>query len=402
MKTKPDNDFVTTREFYAGRERAPHLEQPEHRARLLATAELVRSVWQPGMTISDFGAGDGGLLSLLDGRRWGYDLMPSNIGHRGMDVRLVDFLREPVEYGDISIAGEVLEHLDDPAAFLRGVRSRWLTLSTPEDEEPLADGVHVWVWSAAEFEAMVESAGWRVRERRKVGRFQLVMASRPTMITLVPSRGRPQNIARMLDAYKATGASSSLVVLVDDDDPMVDAYLATGAHVVVGPRKRIGPTLNDFAPKCTHDVIGFMGDDHVPRTPGWDKAIWEASTHWSVVYGDDLYQRERLATACWQGRGIVQTIGQFCPPGCWHLYLDDYWMSLGRGLGSLRFLPNVVIEHVHPHAKVDGKPKAVKDDGYKECNSASMYQHDRDLWEEYSASGLAADLKKVKEAMLCG
>ena len=76
-----DQAHVSTAEFHAHRERAPHLEQSGHRDRLLTAASFVMTAVGLGArSASDLGCGDGGLLSLLAGRvdAWGYDFQPSN------------------------------------------------------------------------------------------------------------------------------------------------------------------------------------------------------------------------------------------------------------------------------------------------------------------------------------
>lgn len=218
-----------------------------------------------------------------------------------------------------------------------------------------------------------------------------------TLIVVVPSRGRPQNVARLQQAWQDTGAVAELLVLIDDDDPEIHAYEALGLDwLEVDKRQRIGPLVNEWAPVLASrfDVIGFMGDDHCPRTAHWDRRILEASTPWTVVYGDDLLQGERLPTAAFQGSGLIRTLGRFNPPGCDHLYLDNYWMTLGQRLGTLRYLPDVVIEHLH---YINGK--ATEDALYREVNAAAMYTHDAAAWTDYANGQMAADIDRVKAAM---
>jgi hypothetical protein len=68
-----DIPHVSTAAFHADRERAPHLEQPAHWARLqrarLFVGDASRALLDAGHTtlvsVSDLGCGDGGLLQLL-------------------------------------------------------------------------------------------------------------------------------------------------------------------------------------------------------------------------------------------------------------------------------------------------------------------------------------------------
>jgi 2-polyprenyl-3-methyl-5-hydroxy-6-metoxy-1,4-benzoquinol methylase len=175
-------------DFYRDRERAPHLEQGGHQGRLaeaLRLTELAVNLYHPA-TLSDLGAGDGGFLSTirhLPVEAWGYDLQPSNIvgaSERGVDVRLVDFLNQPVEYGDLSVCTEVLEHLLDPHRFLRDLPSRLLVASSPVNET--ADShytYHLFAWNRDGYRALVKQAGFEVVEHVETGGFQVLLGVRP-------------------------------------------------------------------------------------------------------------------------------------------------------------------------------------------------------------------------------
>jgi hypothetical protein len=217
---------------------------------------------------------------------------------------------------------------------------------------------------------------------------------------IVPSRGRPGNIAELQRAWDDTSTGEArLIVAVDDDDPALDEYVAQRGHLtVIGQRRRCAGTLNWLAPQWARRcyAVGFMGDDHRPRTAGWDgellDALHELGT--GLVYGDDLYQRERLPTAVAMTSDIVKVLGYMAPPGQVHLYLDDFWLLLGQRLGRIRYLDQVVIEHVHPFAG-----KAPSDPGYLEVNSAERAREDRAAWQLYAAGQFEADLEKIRRVM---
>lgn len=176
----------TRPEWYAGRERAPHVDEALHRPRLELTAAMARAAMRP--TLSDLGAGDGGLLWLLRHDPiscWGYDLQPSNIAgalERGVYVWPADVLTDDIEYGVISVATEMIEHLLDPHAFVAQVfeHSEVMIASSPHTET--ADdhyGYHTYCWDVPGYRAMFEGAGWRVELHQTVGMFQVLMAVRP-------------------------------------------------------------------------------------------------------------------------------------------------------------------------------------------------------------------------------
>jgi hypothetical protein len=178
----------TLPEWHAKRERAPHVDQPGHRPRLKAAAELVQVVWEPDMTVVDLGAGDGGLLSLLDripaDRKYGYDLTPQNVAgatQRGQNVILGDCVDGVIDWGDIAVATEMLEHLVDPHDFVGRIadNSRFLVASSPWTEtEDAHYEYHTWAWDVPGYAELLESNGWVILSHVSVSWFQVVLAER--------------------------------------------------------------------------------------------------------------------------------------------------------------------------------------------------------------------------------
>lgn len=176
----------TTPEWYLDRERAPHLEQREHRGRLLMTAELVRQA--DPFAVVDLGAGDGGLLSLIGNDvsdAWGYDLAPANIvgaKRRGVDVRLGDVVSGDIEWADLAVATEMLEHLVDPHAFVRRIAEHayWIVASSPYVETDVDHyEFHTWAWDTEGYRALIEQAGFEVVAHKQDHFFQVIMGVRP-------------------------------------------------------------------------------------------------------------------------------------------------------------------------------------------------------------------------------
>lgn len=176
----------TTAAWYATRERAPHLEQEVHRARLLRSAALVGDAARAYRlrTVVDLGAGDGGLLSLLGPAltAWGYDLAASAVAggaERGVDIRLGDVVTGDISWGQIAVATEMLEHLVDPHAFVRRIaeHSEVLVCSSPRLETgDFHYEFHTWAWDFTGYRALVEQAGFEVRVHEPVEAFQVMMA----------------------------------------------------------------------------------------------------------------------------------------------------------------------------------------------------------------------------------
>lgn len=226
------------------------------------------------------------------------------------------------------------------------------------------------------------------------------------MLVIVPSRGRPANIRALIDVWERTRSYAQLLVVIDDDDEFLDQYemvMETAPDWVsleITPRKRLGPTLSEYAVKNAplYDIIGFMGDDHRPRTPHWDRRFAVAIAQVGgvgVAYGNDLIQGANLPTAVWMSSCIVETMGYMVPPGMTHLFCDDAWKAWGEGLGRLVYLHDVTIEHVHPVAQ-----KAEWDPTYVECNSGEVWGADEETFRAYMATTFQSDIDKIKAACI--
>lgn len=218
---------------------------------------------------------------------------------------------------------------------------------------------------------------------------------RDNLSVVVPSRGRPQAILELCKSFDETCTleDTMLTVAVDDDDPELDGYYdvweETGRafNLITGPRLRIGPTLNKVVPEEAEGAyaVAFMGDDHRPRTVGWDAAYMTAlrDPRCSIVYGDDLLQGANIPTQVAMRSDVVLATGLFVPTGMIHLYLDNVWKTLGEALGELRYLPHVIVEHMHPCAG-----KAEWDAGYVENNAEEVYSADGARFEEWKRNEL--------------
>lgn len=227
---------------------------------------------------------------------------------------------------------------------------------------------------------------------------------------LIPSRGRPENIKRFMRAVEETEANVDVYVGIDaDDSKSEDYWYASLQHLQLyvnesEERQRFGPTLNrlvDFILSETlsdenYQYIMWCGDDHVPRSKGWDKAyadkLDELKT--GIVYGNDLVMGENIATQLCMTRNIPEALGYAVPEGFTHLYIDNYFMELGKSVDKLVYIPEVIVQHMHPCAGT-----AQEDLTYREANSQENWTNDKIRFEKYLAEELSRDTEKLRKLL---
>jgi len=226
------------------------------------------------------------------------------------------------------------------------------------------------------------------------------------LLVIVPSRGRPDNVRQVIEAWQATEAfgDAQLAVAFDADDPRRDEY----ARVIgaAGPgvasfeafewmpmvAKLSAAALDALTLRPGLFAVGFAGDDHLPRTVGWARRylteLRDLGT--GIVYGDDGLQGAQLPTQWAMTANIVRALGRMVPADVEHLYCDNAVKDLGVAAGCLRYLPDVLVEHMHPMAG-----KAPTDDGYRRVNSGEQYARDRAAYAAWRAFGLMRDVEMV-------
>lgn len=214
-----------------------------------------------------------------------------------------------------------------------------------------------------------------------------------TNLVILPSRSRPEKVAEAIELLKDNSTISDLCVAIDEDQsdlyPRIDDVIYE-----VNPRLRMNGTLNLVANKYAdkYESIFFLGDDHRVRTPGWDEILYEPirDRGYGLSYGNDLLQKQNLATAVMMSTNIIRILGYMAPPKLIHLYMDNFWMNLGQALKCISYKGDVVIEHMHYLA---GKSEA--DEQYLDVNSEEMYKKDKETYVDYVQTDLKHDLEKL-------
>jgi hypothetical protein len=171
-------------------------------------------------------------------------------------------------------------------------------------------------------------------------------------VWLLQSRSRPHNLARLADAWRDTAASTDVLIRIDQDDPLAASYAALDMPrawtVVQGKRLPFAAMFNElFARFPDRDWYGFLADDILPQTRGWDRILVEAAGHDGLGYGDDGINGAALATHFAIGGALARAVGGLALPGLSRLYIDTVWNDIARMRGVLRYRPDVKLTHLH-------------------------------------------------------
>jgi hypothetical protein len=226
---------------------------------------------------------------------------------------------------------------------------------------------------------------------------------------LTPSRGRPWHMQRLMTALDdMCGLETDLYVAVDDDDPRLDDYKNLGLdHLEVGPRDTLTALTNKMAleNEGEYRFLASLGDDHVPRTKGWDAELCgaiDAMGGTGFAYGEG--SRWVIPEAVVMSSDIVSALGWMANPRCMHYKIDDTWLELGVAARCIAYRHDVLVEHMQfgiPYDPLDpGKGmKAVKDDTYAEALVQDRMIADVIGWQDWRNdpdNGLLSDSLKIR------
>jgi hypothetical protein len=198
---------------------------------------------------------------------------------------------------------------------------------------------------------------------------------------IIPSRGRPHNLRRLIDACQITGCVSPAIIRIDDDDSCLPEYraltLPSGWVLVVGSRAPLSTIYNEvYQANHQQQCWLFLADDVVPVTPHWDRKLIEiaGSDGMAVPAGGES------TGGCPHfvlGGELVRSIGWLALPGLDRLWIDTVWHDIAEQRGVLRHVPWVTLEHLH-----FSSGKALFDRTYKKEKKAQ----DRAIYEAWKSA----------------
>lgn len=182
---------------------------------------------------------------------------------------------------------------------------------------------------------------------------------------LVPTRGRPENVMRLIESIHSTAlCRPEIIIRYDSDDhtsrkltELLKEYTSAipdwdySITVIGGPRKTMTSYWNDCAKEATGDILMFAADDICFRTKGWDSLVRrtfdEHPDKMIFVHGDDGHWGNQFGTHGFLHRKWVDTLGYVLPPYFSSDFGDTWVNEVADSIGRRVFLP-IFIEHMHP------------------------------------------------------
>ena len=179
---------------------------------------------------------------------------------------------------------------------------------------------------------------------------------------MLPSRGRPRELACLLESIAKTASDPSslqIVLCLDEDDPGshdIGREDLSMTRVIVPPGQSMGKMFRSLYEASLGRILMMLNDDVVFRTNGWDLAVKKAFDAFdddlALVYGNDLDQGERVPTFPFITRRACEVMGQLVPDGYLNLHLESHLQDIFRELRELGhdrmvYLPDQVFEHCH-------------------------------------------------------
>jgi hypothetical protein len=224
------------------------------------------------------------------------------------------------------------------------------------------------------------------------------------LAVLVPSRGRPENLARLItEVHRTARGRTHVLAGVDQDDPRLKDYMALRKTVLApgdyihtsAQRRNLVQWTNHLAhlEQGKYRFYASLGDDMVPRTPGWDVRLMGAidedfggvgfSYPWDGV-------RDDIPEAYVASAEIPDALGWLMMPKLSHWYNDNVIADLGHGAGCIRQLRGVIIDHLNV-----GMGKAPADQ--TAIDAGKGIPSDQQIYNEWRRADMLTDVGIVKE-----
>jgi hypothetical protein len=183
---------------------------------------------------------------------------------------------------------------------------------------------------------------------------------------LIPSRERLNLKLTLISSIITTVDNVDNINIhfgIDADDPTLNtahklahAIPCIKIHIIENEGKFIGinKIWNTLAKQNDDDIFGYIGDDMIFRTKGWDTKIKEQFNEQNLpkdqikmVHCWDGFQGEKLSVNAFVHRKYYEVMGYFCRPEFLINYSDSWMYQMFKAFDRKTYLQDVFIEHNH-------------------------------------------------------
>ena len=168
---------------------------------------------------------------------------------------------------------------------------------------------------------------------------------------LVPERGRPEELDRLLMSLIDTAGDENyeIIVYIDADDPAWhDREPRMHSHVRYLRRPRpptLGEKLNWLAKEARGGILWFIANDMIVETrdwPGWFRRTAERLPNGIGIMHPVDMTNPGLASYFAMTRAMYEGVGLFAPPWFPYWFCDTWWTEIGILTGTLREVPVIL------------------------------------------------------------
>jgi len=218
------------------------------------------------------------------------------------------------------------------------------------------------------------------------------------LLVMVPTRGRPEQCARLLASFRETASPGTDIAFIldpDQEDAYKDVEWGDALQAVLAPRGTLAEKLNQTATQMAgvYRALMWTGDDHVFSTPHWDtmllQALEDMGGHGWVYPATK--RRSDIPEIWLASSSVTEHLGWFFPPFLSHFAADNVIAELAKRAGMLRFCPDAVVEH--KHWSID--PETERDATYREAEEA-FAQADVTAYQQWRPTVLPGEVSKLR------
>lgn len=188
----------------------------------------------------------------------------------------------------------------------------------------------------------------------------------PKISLLVPSRERLNLKLTLISSIITTVNNINDVELIfgiDEDDPTRDTVYKIAAAIPFvkivdiknnGKFVGINKIWNLLVPHASSDILGYIGDDMIFKTPNWDSEIIEELTtnlpadKIKLVHCFDGYRTsDEICVNAFLHRQYVEVIGYLCREEFLINWSDQWLYQTFKAFNRITYRPDIYIHHNH-------------------------------------------------------